>query len=101
MTGQSASKRCSTYSTQAPSVADTIRTSDSTIADIRTIATGLERMENPALSNQRVPLSEQKSEDMKKLALGAKLDRALERRMTGQDAIMRPRTKSILEKETM
>lgn len=32
---------------------------------------------------------------MSKLALGAKLDRALGRRMGGQDAVMRDRTKTV------
>lgn len=32
---------------------------------------------------------------MSKLALGAKLERALDRRMSSQDAVMRPRQKSI------
>ena len=68
------------------------------MADIRTIATGLERMYNPALSNQRVVLSEKKLDDLKTLALSAKLDRALKRRMTGQDAVMRPRRKTPAEK---
>lgn len=48
-------------------------------------------MENKALSQQRVTLSDEKTANMNKLALGAKLDRALERRMSGQDAVMRPR----------
>lgn len=49
-------------------------------------------MENKALAQQRVVLSEEKWANMSKLALGAKLDRALNRRMTGQDAVMRKRT---------
>jgi hypothetical protein len=35
---------------------------------------------------------------MSKLALGAKLERALDRRMSGQDAVMRPRGQSLNEK---
>ncbi|KAJ2896177.1 hypothetical protein MKZ38_005784 [Zalerion maritima] len=101
MYAQAATNRMSTYSMQAPSLAGTIQTTDSTVSDIRTIATGLERMDNPKLSNQRVSLTEKKADDMKKLALGAKLDRALERRMVGQDAVMRPRGPSLNEKEKM
>jgi len=56
-------------------------------------------MENKALSKQRVILSEEKTANLSKLALGAKLDRALDRRMTGQDAVMRPRKQSYSEKE--
>lgn len=84
------SVRYSTYSV-APSFANTVGTNDSATNEIRDIATGIDRMENKALSSQRVTLSEEKTENMKKLALGAKLDRALERRMSGQDAVMRPR----------
>ncbi|KAL7624806.1 hypothetical protein AAE478_004020 [Parahypoxylon ruwenzoriense] len=92
-----ASVRYSTYS-MAPSLAATVQTTDSAQAEIRDIETGLARMENKALSQQRVVLSEEKSANLNKLALGAKLERALDRRMTGQDAIMRPRNRSIREK---
>ncbi|KAI0117982.1 hypothetical protein GGR51DRAFT_272929 [Nemania sp. FL0031] len=92
-----ASLRMSTYST-APSFAPTMQTTDSAHAEIRNIETGLARMENKALSKQRVVLSEEKTANLSKLALGAKLDRALDRRMTGQDAEMRPRKHSLNEK---
>ncbi|KAI1262221.1 hypothetical protein F5Y18DRAFT_164028 [Xylariaceae sp. FL1019] len=85
-----ASVRYSTYST-APSLAATMTTTDSAHAEIRDITSGLARMENKALSLQRVVLSEDKAANLNKLALGAKLDRALGRRMTSQDAEMRPR----------
>lgn len=53
-------------------------------------------MENKALQQQRVVLNEEKTAVFQKLALGAKLDRALERRMTSQDAVMRePRAKEV------
>ncbi|KAI2607814.1 hypothetical protein GGR54DRAFT_402550 [Hypoxylon sp. NC1633] len=94
-----ASVRYSTYST-APSFAATVRTTDSVQAEIREIETGLARMENKALSQQRVVLSEEKSANLNKLALGAKLERALDRRMTSQDAVMRPRKKSVREKSS-
>ncbi|KAI0199469.1 hypothetical protein F4808DRAFT_212387 [Astrocystis sublimbata] len=90
-----ASLRLSTYSTTAPSLAATMNTTgtnDSAHAEIRNIETGLQRMENKALSKQRVVLSEEKTANLSKLALGAKLDRALDRRMTGQDAVMRARS---------
>ncbi|KAI0896386.1 hypothetical protein F4806DRAFT_61806 [Annulohypoxylon nitens] len=92
-----ASARLSTYST-APSLAATVQTTDSAQAEIRDIESGLARMENKALSQQRVVLSEEKAGNLNKLALGAKLDRALDRRMTSQDAVMRPRNKSLNEK---
>lgn len=84
-----ASVRYSTYSAAAPSV----ETTDSATNEIRDIATGLDRMENKALSSQRVVLTEEKTDNLHKLALGAKLDRALKHRMSGQDAVMRPRGK--------
>jgi formyltetrahydrofolate synthetase len=87
------SVRYSTYS-MAPSFVPTVRTTDSANAEIRDIATGLDRMENKALSQQRFEITEEKSDNMSKLALGAKLERALERRMSSQDAEMRPRRKS-------
>ncbi|KAL6799388.1 hypothetical protein GGI42DRAFT_53439 [Trichoderma sp. SZMC 28013] len=72
-----ASLRYSTYSMAAPSVAMSVQTTDSQHAEIREIATGLDRMENKALSSQRVTLSEEKYE-----------------KMSNQDAVMRPRRKT-------
>ncbi|KAF5974533.1 hypothetical protein FBULB1_7757 [Fusarium bulbicola] len=91
------SVRFSTYS-MAPSLSPTVGTTDSAHAEIRDIATGLDRMENKALSSQRVTLTDEKTDTMSKLALGAKLERALDRRMSGQDAVMRPRGQSLNEK---
>ncbi|KAM7218266.1 hypothetical protein V8F06_006329 [Rhypophila decipiens] len=88
------SVRFSTYS-MSPSVAPTTGTSDSATAEIRDIEKGLDRMENKALTDQRVVLSEEKSEKLSKLALGAKLERALDRRMTSQDAVMRKKKPSV------
>lgn len=84
------SVRYSTFSV-TPSIAPTIATTDSATAEIRDIEKGLDRMENKALTQQRVTLSEEKVANLSKLALGAKLDRALGRRMSSQDAVMRQR----------
>jgi hypothetical protein len=92
-----ASLRFSTYSV-APSFTPTVQTSDSATAEIGEIASGLDRMENKALTSQRVMLSEEKTDNMSKLALGAKLERALDRRMASQDAVMRPSKKKMSEK---
>lgn len=92
------SVRYSTYSV-APSFTPTVQTTDSAQNEIREIATGLDRMENKALSSQRVILTEEKTDAMSKLALGAKLERALDRRMSAQDAVMRPRGKSVSKVE--
>ncbi|KAK8148902.1 hypothetical protein G3M48_008792 [Beauveria asiatica] len=86
------SVRYSTYSV-APSVTPTFATNDSAQAEFRDIATGLDRMENKALTMQRVALDDEKTDNLRKLALGAKLERALDRRMSSQDAVMRPRPK--------
>lgn len=86
-----ASTRFSTYST-APSVANTIKTSltsDSAQQEIKDIEDGLEKLANKKLQSQRFVPSAEKSENLSKLALGAKLERALGRRMGGQDAVMR------------
>ena len=86
-----ASTRFSTYSA-APSVANTVKTSltsDSAQQEILDIEEGLEKLENPKLSSQRFVLSQERSENLSKLALGAKLERALGRRMNSQDAVMR------------
>ncbi|KAK4040202.1 hypothetical protein C8A01DRAFT_35804 [Parachaetomium inaequale] len=91
------SVRFSTYSMNAPSITPTVLSTDSVTAEIRPIVDGLERLKNPRLADQRVFLNEEKTTKLAKLALGAKLERALGRRMTGQDAVMRPRKPSVVE----
>lgn len=79
-----------------------VLTTDSATAEIEDIEKGLDRMENKALSQQRVVLSEEKVDNLNKLALGAKLERALDRRMSSQDAVMRkrvPKTNVLSEKQ--
>jgi hypothetical protein len=86
-----ASTRFSTYSA-APSVANTVKTSltsDSAQQEIKDIEDGLEKLDNKKLQSQRFVPSQEKSENLSKLALGAKLERALGRRMGSQDAVMR------------
>lgn len=88
-----ASTRFSTYSA-APSLANTVRTNLSSASaqqEIREIEEGLQKLENKKLATQRFVPSQEKSEHLSKLALGAKLERALGRRMGGQDAVMRVR----------
>jgi len=94
-----ASTRFSTYSA-APSVANTVKTSLSSASahqEIREIEEGLQKLENKKLATQRFVPSKEKSEHLSKLALGAKLERALGRRMGSQDAVMRVR-KPVSEK---
>jgi len=91
-----ASTRLSTYSatpTLTPSIAPShLSTASSTAgdpraADIKSWNAGFERLEDKRLQQQRYIVSTEKNENMSKLALGAKLERALGRRMTGQDAV--------------
>jgi len=54
--------------------------------DMSAVHATLARLEEPRLTNQRYIVSEGKKEEISKLALGAKLERALGRRMSSQDA---------------
>ncbi|KAF2197824.1 hypothetical protein GQ43DRAFT_189276 [Delitschia confertaspora ATCC 74209] len=98
--GNRASARFSTYSntpTLTPSIAPSHLSSASSTAgdpkaqEIKSWNAGFDRLEDKRLTQQRYTLSEGKSADMSKVALGAKLERALGRRMTGQDAVFRPK----------
>jgi hypothetical protein len=90
----------STYSatpTLTPSIAPSHLSAASSTAgdpksqDIKTWNQQFDRLEDKRLVQQRYALSSEKTDDMSKLALGAKLDRALARRMSGQDAVFRPK----------
>jgi hypothetical protein len=91
-----ASVRYSTYS-MSPS----LHTTDSAIAEISDIEKSLHRMVDPKLERQRVVLNDHDKERFGKLALGAKLERALDRRMSSQDAVMRKRTTSSVSQKSM
>ncbi|KAL9107600.1 MAG: hypothetical protein Q9227_007503 [Pyrenula ochraceoflavens] len=84
------SVRFSTYSA-SPSFASerTAGSTDTVMAEIKELTEGLDRLENKPLQQQRFVPSAEKTENLSKLALGAKVDRALGRRMTGQDAVMK------------
>ncbi|RPB04911.1 hypothetical protein L873DRAFT_1665241 [Choiromyces venosus 120613-1] len=58
------------------------------------IEDGLRRLEDRRYMSQRFVPSEKKSELISKLALSAKLERALRWRMDKQDAVQRPRAKT-------
>jgi len=99
-TGNRTSTRMSTYSaapTLTPSIAPShLSAASSTAGDpkaqeIKSWNAGFERLEDKRLTSQRYMLSSEKTDDMSKLALGAKLDRALGRRMSGQDAVFTPK----------
>lgn len=55
--------------------------------EIKQLSQGLERLENNALTEQRFVPSEYKKDLMSKVSLGAKVERALGRRMTDQDYV--------------
>lgn len=59
---------------------------DPKAADIKSWSQGFERMQDERLDKQRYVMSGNKSDEVSKLALGAKLERALGRRLSGQDA---------------
>ncbi|KAI9788297.1 MAG: hypothetical protein M1816_006982 [Peltula sp. TS41687] len=93
MSSNRASHRASTYS-ESPSLAG----SDTTIAsstdpalagEVRHYTEKLARLESKRLQQQRYIPSREKTESLSQLALQAKLERALGRRMTGQDAVLR------------
>ncbi|KAI8937497.1 hypothetical protein NX059_005215 [Plenodomus lindquistii] len=107
--GNRASARMSTYSaapTLAPSLAPSHLSDASSMSgdpkaqDIKSWNAGFERLEDKRLVQQRYMLTNEKTDDMSKLALGAKLDRALSRRMSGQDAVFRPKVLSEKNIET-
>ncbi|KAF1975579.1 hypothetical protein BU23DRAFT_76696 [Bimuria novae-zelandiae CBS 107.79] len=98
--GNRASTRMSTYSaapTLTPSVAPShlseasSTAGDPKVQEIKSWNAGFERLEDKRLVQQRYMLNSEKTDNMSKLALGAKLDRALARRMSGQDAVFRPK----------
>jgi len=67
--------------------------------EIKDIEEGLDKLENKKLASQRFVPSQEKTESLSKLALGAKLERALGRRMGSQDAVMRDRRTKVTEKD--
>lgn len=76
--------RSSTYS-YTPSTTNSVSSADE--LRFAEIESQLKRLEDSRMQKQRFVPSEKKSELISKLALGAKLDRALRRRMSGQDAL--------------
>lgn len=68
-----------------------LSTTDPKTADLRSFAHVLDRMNDERVDRQRFVMSSNKTEEVSKIALGAKVDRALSRRMVGQDAVFRPK----------
>ena len=84
--------------TLAPSLTPSV---DSVQQEVSHITEGLDKLENKKLGAQRYVPSEKKSEMLSKLALGAKLERALDRRMASQDAVMRKKKPASEKKEVI
>ena len=71
------------------------RTSDPRASsEVEKYSKTLDRMESKRLQDQRYTPSVEKDDDMSKLALGAKVQKALDRRLTSQDAEYKPKSKS-------
>lgn len=89
-----------TSNTAAMNSSLSLSTTDPKTADLRSFANVLDRMNDERVDRQRFVMSSHKTEEVSKIALGAKVDRALSRRMVGQDAVFRPK-KPLSEKRAM
>jgi hypothetical protein len=69
----------------------TLASTDPKAQDLKSWSGTLERMQDERLERQRFTMTSTKSEEVSKLALGAKVERALSRRMVGQDATFTPK----------
>lgn len=78
----------------------TLSSTDPKTQDLKSWSGALERMQDERLDKQRYVMSGHKSDEVSKLALGAKVERALSRRMTGQDAHFTAK-KSLSEKRNL
>jgi hypothetical protein len=65
-------------------------------AMLEKLADGFNRLESPTLNKQRFVPSQSKADDMSTRAIGAKLEKALDRRLSKQDAL----PPMLLEKES-
>lgn len=79
--------RFSTYSASPSFNSINTATSDFGMQEIKQLSQGLQRLENKPLSEQRFVPSEAKKDTMSKVSLGAKVERALSRRLSNQDYI--------------
>ncbi|TKA29038.1 hypothetical protein B0A54_16321 [Friedmanniomyces endolithicus] len=85
----SSSSRMYSAAPAALESSSTLSSSDPKAADLKSWSGTLERMQDVRLDKQRYVMSGNKSDEVSKLALGAKVERALARRMTSQDAVFR------------
>lgn len=73
---------------------------DARLAELELFTDALSRLDNQGLQKQRYNLSPQQESAMQVLALGAKVQRALDRRLSTQDAVLKPKPKAMVEKIT-
>ena len=62
-------------------------------SEVEKYGKSLDRLESKRLQDQRYTPSTEKDDDMSKLALGAKVQKALDRRYSSQDAEYKPKSK--------
>lgn len=86
--------------TTAQTSTTTLNSSDPKAADIKSWSGALERMQDERLDKQRYVMSGNKSDEVSASSLGAKVERALARRMVGQDASF-PKKKRLGEKRSV
>ena len=86
----------------ASTSSSTLSSSDPKTQDLKSWSSTLERMQDERLVKQRYVMTDVKTAEVSKLALGAKVDRALSRRMTGQDASFTKNKKTLdIEKRSL
>lgn len=92
-----------TYSSDSVPMRSTSNASsnDARNVDIKSWAAAIDRMSDSRLDRQRFTLTGTKGDEISTNALGAKLERALGRRMSGQDAIFTRRPKQLSEKRSV
>lgn len=73
----------------------------STDEEIKSWSAGFERMQDKRLEKQRYVMSGKKGDEISTNALGAKLERALGRRMVSQDAVFTRRPSGLPEKRNL
>lgn len=69
----------------------TVTATDPRMAELKEWTQGFDRLEQKRLQQQRYAPTPEKTDSLSKLALSAKVERALGRRMTDQDAVYRPK----------
>jgi len=69
--------------------------------EIKNLTKGLNRLDNKKLEEQRFVPTQKKTDEIKSLSIGAKIEKTLGRRMTNQDATFKNKRISILGNKHM